>query len=136
MLFAFIMYLRVYFVMWKDHKDNKPNKRYWYYLEKISWSSPKSREIRAFHGICGMNLPLLKDCCFSAITPGKRHWRGTSVIRKMKTSYSSYKATFLFFSSAVKNRNVAFLCRLWCIRGEKRLDLQGFRSAKKAGHGK
>lgn len=28
MLFAFIMYLRVYFVMWKDHKDNKPNKRY------------------------------------------------------------------------------------------------------------
>ncbi|MCM1055243.1 MAG: CDP-alcohol phosphatidyltransferase family protein [Bacteroides sp.] len=28
MLFAFIMYIRVYVIMWKDHKENKPNKRY------------------------------------------------------------------------------------------------------------
>lgn len=28
MLFAFIMYIRVYIIMWKDHKENKPNKRY------------------------------------------------------------------------------------------------------------
>lgn len=28
MLFAFIMYIRVYAVMWKDHKENKPNRRY------------------------------------------------------------------------------------------------------------
>lgn len=28
MLFSFIMYLRVYFIMWKDLKAGKPNKRY------------------------------------------------------------------------------------------------------------
>lgn len=28
MIFAFIMYVRVYTVMWRDHKENKPNKRY------------------------------------------------------------------------------------------------------------
>ena len=28
MIFAFIMYIRVYVIMWKDHKENKPNKRY------------------------------------------------------------------------------------------------------------
>lgn len=28
MIFAFIMYIRVYIIMWKDIKENKPNKRY------------------------------------------------------------------------------------------------------------